>query len=149
MRPRIIISGGQSGSDKGGLLGARDVGIETGGCAPKGYRTENGPDPSLAEFGLEEHSSPGYEGRTKVNVVFADGTAIFGDVSSAGSRLTISLCERFECAYIKNPTPAELREWVQANQIVVLNVAGNRESVSPGIQERVRGIIVEAFGEAQ
>lgn len=55
-----IISGGQTGADEGGLEGARLLGIPTGGTAPKGYRTENGPNLTLRDtYGLVEHWSPG------------------------------------------------------------------------------------------
>ena len=50
-----IISGGQTGADLGGLEGARDAGIETGGWAPAGYRTEIGDQEELLKgFGLKE-----------------------------------------------------------------------------------------------
>ena len=47
-----IISGGQTGIDRMGLEVARELGLPTGGTAPKSYWTENGADPSLAAFGL-------------------------------------------------------------------------------------------------
>jgi hypothetical protein len=40
MIPNIIISGGQTGADQGGLFAAEILKIKTGGYAPKGYRTE-------------------------------------------------------------------------------------------------------------
>ena len=40
-----IISGGQTGADYGALLAAHALGLETGGWAPKGWRTEDGPKP--------------------------------------------------------------------------------------------------------
>ena len=48
-----IISGGQTGADMGALLAARDLGMESGGVAPKGWRTEDGPQETLLlSFGL-------------------------------------------------------------------------------------------------
>jgi Circularly permutated YpsA SLOG family len=49
-----IITGGQTGADQGGLRAARAAGIATGGFAPKGWATETGAAPWLAEFGLVE-----------------------------------------------------------------------------------------------
>ena len=37
-----IISGGQTGADKGGLIAAKKANIKTGGIAPKGFMTEAG-----------------------------------------------------------------------------------------------------------
>ncbi|HME98544.1 MAG TPA: putative molybdenum carrier protein, partial [Terriglobia bacterium] len=56
-----IISGGQTGADMGGLLAARELGIETGGMAPKGWLTENGPEEVLLRsFGLSECEEEGF-----------------------------------------------------------------------------------------
>ena len=52
MWPKKIISGGQTGADLGALVGARRVGIETGGTAPKGFRTDRGLQPVLRQYGL-------------------------------------------------------------------------------------------------
>ena len=44
-----IISGGQTGADRGGLLAGRHLGIETGGTAPPDFITEVGVDDSLRD----------------------------------------------------------------------------------------------------
>ena len=36
----LIISGGQTGADMAGLMAAKKVGFNTGGFAPKGFKTE-------------------------------------------------------------------------------------------------------------
>ncbi|MFA4842787.1 MAG: pyruvate kinase, partial [Candidatus Omnitrophota bacterium] len=51
-RPKII-SGGQTGADRGALEGAKIAGLPTGGWAPKDYHTAKGPDPALKEFGAD------------------------------------------------------------------------------------------------
>ena len=146
MRPQKIISGGQTGADLGGLVGARRVGIPTGGTAPKGYRTDAGPQPEvLRAFGLVEHASAAYPPRTRCNVLDSDATALFGRLSSPGCTLTIGLCRRFRKPYIENPLPEELRRYVLVNRIGVLNVAGNRERTNPGITRRVAANIARAF----
>ena len=48
-----IISGGQTGADQVALSVAVRLGLKTGGYAPLRYMTEDGPDPTLARYGLE------------------------------------------------------------------------------------------------
>jgi Circularly permutated YpsA SLOG family len=48
----LVISGGQTGADQAGLRAARASGIRCGGMAPKGWLTEAGPAPWLADYGL-------------------------------------------------------------------------------------------------
>jgi hypothetical protein len=123
-----IISGGQTGIDRMGLEVARDLGYETGGTAPKGFKTEKGNDPSLAEFGLIANNSDNYKVRTEKNVKDSDGTVLFGNMKSPGSEETIMLLKIYRKPYIENPTASELRDWLNENNIEVLNVAGNRGS---------------------
>ena len=125
---RKIIAGGQTGIDRMGLEVARDLGYETGGTAPKGFKTENGSDPSLADFGLVESTSTDYTVRTEKNVVDSDGTVLFGNMNSPGSLETVQLLKKHKKPYITNPTVEELIDWFNENNIEVLNVAGNRGS---------------------
>ncbi len=141
-----IISGGQTGADFGGLVGARACGLQTGGTAPLRYRTERGHNPLLAAFGLVESPSSGYVARTEQNVRDSDGTVILGDLTSPGCRTTLQFARQYGRPVCKNPTPEELVAFVYRHHIRVLNVAGNRESVSPGIQHRTRDLIILAFG---
>lgn len=129
MQVEKIISGGQTGIDQLGLKVAKELGIPTGGTAPKGFRTELGPYPSLGEdYGLVESAFSDYGPRTLQNVLDSDGTVLFGEMGSTGSRLTISLCKNHNKPYILNPTADELRDWLKDNNIKDLNVAGNRGS---------------------
>lgn len=123
-----VISGGQKGVDRIGLDAARNSGIQTGGFAPKNWWTEDGPDPSLKDYGLIEIAGHGYYPRTFHNVLQATGTVLFGDMNSSGSKLTIEICVSQKKPYICNPTANSLRDWIFANNIEVLNVAGNRAS---------------------
>lgn len=140
-----IISGGQTGADQGGIIGAKAAGIPTGGCAPKGWRTDAGPAPWLAYFGLVEADSHKYEYRTFLNVQEAHGTVIFGDIHSAGSKLTIRYCEQERRPYLINPSSEELEEWTRMSDIWVLNVAGNRASRQPMIMGQVALTVFRAF----
>lgn len=131
-----IISGGQVGSDLGALHAAKALQVETGGWAPRGWRTELGPNPSLAEFGLVEHFRPEYKFRTERNVADSDGTLIVAsNLSSPGTSLTISACHRLSKTFytirpseISDESIKKICEWIKANHICTLNVAGNRDT---------------------
>lgn len=121
-----VISGGQTGVDRIGLISARQLGIPTGGYAPKGFRTGKGYGEAelLKSFGMEETDSFGYALRTEMNVKAADFTVLFGDMTSPGSQLTLSLIAKHKKPYIVNPTIVELVEALKP--VKILNVAGNR-----------------------
>ena len=148
---RKIISGGQTGADQGALIAAREMGITTGGIAPLGWLTEEGPrEELLASFGLVECSETGYAARTRENVAAGDGTLVVGQHEKGGSRLTVDVCRELKkpVFFLARDADAtrEFREWIDANSIVVLNVAGDRESDSPGIGAFTRDFLVRALG---
>jgi hypothetical protein len=92
-----LISGGQTGADLAGLWVGKVLGLETGGSAPRNFRTLVGPQPKLAEFGLEENASFNYHPRTLQNVLNADFTVLFTRVhNSPGSRLTYGYCRQYQ-----------------------------------------------------
>lgn len=142
-----IISGGQTGADQGGLDAAIYLGIETGGYIPKGRRTEKGPMPieQFKKYNLTEHFSRKYTLRTALNVRDSDGIVLFGNMYSPGSATTINICRSLAKPYIENPDKYELVSWIAKNHIKCLNVAGNRESVNPGIRDRVFNILVSTL----
>ena len=139
----IMISGGQTGADQGGLRAAKAAGVKTGGYAPKGWTTEEGPAPWLADFGLKEHESADYPPRTIANVKGAHATLWYGNPKSIGGRLTFQTLRRWELdgfVIVLNETaPEEVAAWMleviefSSDGEIVFNVAGNRESKSPGI----------------
>ena len=140
-----IISGGQTGADRTALEIARELGIPTGGWAPLGWKTDEGPDPSLAGFGLVETRFPSYRLRTRLNVRHSHGTVIFGDTHSPGCVCTENACLVYSRPYLTNPTVEELVDWVREGQIDILNVAGNRKRTNPEIVERVRAVLKPAL----
>ena len=141
-----IISGGQTGADRGALEAGKKLGIETGGTAPKGYRTEKGSDYSLKNFGLIEHESFEYPPRTIKNIQDSDGTVWFGNTNSPGAKLTLSMVNKYDKKSITNPdTPEILRNFIEFYNIKTLNVAGNRESKNPGIQKLVEEFLIKSF----
>lgn len=139
-----VISGGQTGADRAGLEAARTLGIETGGTAPKSFRTQNGNDTSLIKFGLIEDDSFAYPPRTKKNVKNSDGTIIIAmNLNSPGCSLTqkyisqyskpVFLVQLTDDGKIKfNSDLNDAVKWVFDNGILVLNVAGNREVIKEG-----------------
>jgi hypothetical protein len=136
-RLQKIISGGQTGADIAGLKFAKQIGIPTGGSAPQNYLTESGPMPELkTQYGLNEIQGD-YSDRTLQNIKDSDGTVIFAEKMSDGSVLTIQFCINLNKLFVVNPTHEEFVTWLEENNIKILNVAGNRESVSPGIENRV------------
>jgi hypothetical protein len=150
MRLGKVISGGQTGADQAGLRAARAAGIPTGGCAPKGWLTEEGPAPWLAEYGLNECLELGYPARTAANARDSDGTIWFGSPDSSGYAATIRTCTRFGKSYLivseGVTTPRHVTEWMETNRIRVVNIAGNRESNIPGLDRRVEEFLGRLFG---
>lgn len=143
--PLTIISGGQTGADRTALEIARELGIPTGGYAPRGWRTEAGADPSLADFGLIEARFPSYRLRTRLNVRHSHGTVLFGDTCSPGCVATAHACLFYRRPYLSNPTVTELVDWMCLEQIAILNVAGNRRSTNPQIETLVRAVLQPAL----
>lgn len=155
MALKKIISGGQTGADYAGLLAGREMGLETGGTAPKGWRIclpdgTDGSNPGLEKFGLIQHSSREYPPRTRQNVIDSDGTVWFGYDKSPGGKLTARTCASEEKPFLINPTPENLRSWVALQDIEVLNVAGNRASEqNPDIEDKTYSALIEAFGQKE
>ena len=143
-----IVSGGQTGADQGGLEAGKYLGLETGGWMPKNFMTEDGPRPDfVARYGVREHSSPRYPPRTTANVRDAQATVWFGKTGSAGYRCASAACNKYERRLLVVCSPKDLRDFIEAHRIRILNVAGNRESKNPGLRELVIRTFLEAFGE--
>lgn len=148
-----VISGGQSGVDQAGLRAARALGIPTGGFAPEGWKTEDGPAPWLAEFGLTALPGADYPERNRRNVGAADATLVvyqgYSGLSSRGTDLTIQNCLDAGKPYILlnaawttvEPLLKVAREIVEIDPAMV-NIAGNRESKFPGIGRRAEDALI-------
>lgn len=151
-----IISGGQTGVDRGALLAARDLGLMRGGWAPRGWLAEDGVIPAKFRDGMQECPQRGYSARTRRNADDSDGTLILSrDLPLTGGTL---MTERFAIvtgapvlvlslsdeSLVTDAVVASkrLHEWLEHNRISVLNVAGPRESKAPGIQEQSRAVLV-------
>jgi len=142
-----IVSGGQTGVDRGALDAALDAGFGCGGWCPQGRIAEDGPLPP--RYALSELGS-GYEKRTLQNVLDSDGTAIlyFGTLEG-GTLLTRDYCveHRKPCEVVdaSRVTPDEAAQsfaaFVERHRIKVLNVAGPRASKQPAAYAYARETI--------
>jgi hypothetical protein len=145
-----VWSGGQTGADQAGLRAARAVGWATGGWAPRGWRTEAGPAPWLADYGLQEHPRPDYQARTRSVVEAVEAVVLVTTRTSAGSDLTRRLAVRQRVPllelYPRHPTAADVvAAWLSDLGPCRLAVAGHRESVAPGIGTLTERLLREAF----
>lgn len=156
MKIARVISGGQTGADQAALVAAKRLGLLTGGCMPHGFATESGPRPDFALlYGIKEHPQPGSLPRTQANVVDADATLIIGDAQAGGSRDTAGLCAKHAkpCFVLPwregEPAPlhalSDFRRWLEEHEVVILNVAGNRESEMPGIRDAALAFLLAAL----
>ncbi len=159
-----IISGGQTGADRGGLDAAIHCGLSHGGWCPKGRIAEDGV--ITTKYHLNEMASPEYLPRTKANVFDSDATIIFtyGPLKG-GSLKTATYAHHLEKPWHEvdllrtNPkTIMEIMMWLAGDEVLnnydeyvayppplecILNVAGFRESHSPGIQAAVFHLMVD------
>lgn len=148
---RKIISGGQTGADQGGIKAGSWENIETGGWIPNGFLTEDGPNPSLAKYGIKEHSSDKYPPRTFTNAKESDGTIRFAvNFDTAGEKCTLKAIQQYNKPYIDvdvaDPISVQkVTDWIIENKIEVLNVAGNREKTWPGLCKFVENYLIEVI----
>lgn len=132
-----IISGGQTGVDRGALDAALSQGFPCGGWCPAGRMAEDGPID--LKYPLEELPGAGYKARTIQNIIDADATVViyFGQLEG-GTQLTVLQCMRRHKPYklvdaevVAVPSAARLVvEFIAAHNIATLNVAGPRQSKS-------------------
>ena len=149
-----IVSGGQTGADRGGLDAAIELNIPHGGWCPKGRGAEDGKIP--AKYNLTETTSFVYWKRTEQNVIDSSATIIFTFGSpTGGSKLTLEFAVKhskphihIDLNYDDTQIINKLSKWLADlhNPQIILNIAGTRESEAPGIQERVYGIVVRVCG---
>src|SRR5262249_39434003 len=129
-----IVSGGQTGADRGGLDAAIALGLEHGGWCPAERGAEDGAVPS--KYQLRETRSRDYAVRTQLNVRDSDGTVVFTrGAPTGGSALTVAHAHELgrpvlhvDLAGVSAREAAErVRAWCVVETIGVLNVAGSRE----------------------
>ena len=153
-----IVSGGQTGVDRGGLQAAIDLGLAWGGWAPKGWRSEDGTIPPLYRANMQEHASANYLGRTRRNVADSHATLIVTNSYplGGGTLKTRTFCEElmrshFVASLDEADAAGKVQRWLaqffekEHPVPFVLNVAGPRESKAPGVQERTRRFLAEVL----
>jgi hypothetical protein len=154
-----IVSGGQTGADRGGLDAAILLGVPHGGWCPKGRKSEDGVIP--AHYNLVEARSADYLVRTEANIVDAHCTVVFTfGKPTGGSKRTVSFAEAHQrpCLCVDLSTLSDeaaarsILGWLSPGGLMmpglpvpqpnpVINVAGSRENKAPGIQQRVREVM--------
>lgn len=148
-----IISGAQTGADRGGLDAAIQLGIAHGGYCPKGRRSEDGKIPDI--YQVTETLQSDYPPRTKLNIKEADVTLIFAGPRGpgTGSKLTERLCKELKKPHVlvqldetdwRDVVPY-VRRFLSVHRPKVVNVAGSRGSHAPHLQAQVRQILVAAL----
>jgi hypothetical protein len=147
-----IISGGQTGADRGALDLAIMLDLPYGGWIPKGRKSENGILPD--KYKLKEMPTSSYSKRTEQNVLDSDGTLIVSRGRlMGGSALTKELAEKHgrPCIHVDLRTsdflePAKIiHSWIIRNGIETLNVAGPRASEDPEIHEITMHLLSTIF----
>ena len=157
-----IISGGQTGADRGAIAAALKAKFPYGGLIPKGRLAEDGRVP-LRFRCMEEADTEDYRFRTRWNAEHSDATLIlaFDPKLEGGTQRTRQYCMNVRKPYfVDNPSDPKmdgdrlavftwLEKVVKKNkeQPLVLNVAGPRESKSPGLakatDEYITRLLVE------
>jgi hypothetical protein len=144
-----LISGGQTGVDRGALDAALELGIPHGGWCPRGRLAEDGRIPD--RYQLRETDSTDYAVRTQQNVVQSNATLILcrGRISG-GTELTLRLAQQHGRPNLvvdleQPPDTAKVRRWLGEHGVETLNVAGPRESQSPGIRVAAHEFLVRVL----
>jgi hypothetical protein len=148
-----IISGGQTGVDRAALDAAIATSLVYGGSVPAGRMAEDGPiDLSYAMLSEMPHGT--YRDRTEKNVEDADATLIFTrGKPTNGTAYTIAWAKKLrKHSLVVNLESTDgagaiekVAAWITLTRPHVLNVAGPRESKSPGIYVQVLHILMAVF----
>jgi hypothetical protein len=147
-----ILSGGQSGVDRGALDAALAFGVRCGGWCPEGRIAEDGTIPD--RYPVTPLPGADYAARTRRNVLDSDGTVIlaFGE-ASGGTRHTLECCREENRPHLL--VDAQTLDSTAAAQRIagfvtrlprgLLNVAGPRASEAPGAHAYARETLERLF----
>ncbi len=145
-----IISGGQTGVDRGALDASIAKCNPCGGWCPEDRMAEDG---IIADkYPLTELPNAGYRARTRKNVEDSDATVIvyFGYVVlRSGTELTLSTCIKKHRPFLlidgnelsETRAGERLKQFVQDFNIKKLNFAGPRGSSVPQAQSYTQAIV--------
>ncbi|MFT5538578.1 MAG: hypothetical protein ACI82H_000090 [Alphaproteobacteria bacterium] len=155
------ISGGQTGVDRAALDAAQAAGLQCGGFCPKGRAAEDGPIHD--RYPLSETAAIDPAVRTRANIESADATLILVMDDDRrgwgpGTRLTEQHAQHLSRAVhltvlgdgINGRPPIlealeETQAWIVGHGVRALNVAGPRESTSPGIYQHAHAFLTRLF----
>jgi len=157
-----IISGGQTGADRGALEAAIYAHVSHGGWCPSGRLTEDGLIP--LKYDIQQTGSEAHLQSTEWNVRDSDCTLVFthgalsadlrhtvdtanlmgksvhiADLRSSDSKMVVGHI----CGWLLGQIEEE--EFPPPPRHPVLNVAGPRESKVHGIEDKVASIIVQVL----
>jgi hypothetical protein len=137
-----LISGGQTGVDRGALDAALEMGFPCGGWCPRGRRAEDGRIPD--RYPLQELPRGGRLGRTRKNVEDSDATAIiyFGKLAGGTRRAYLHCVEAgkpHSAVDGQSVAPDGVAQafaiFLEALNVGCVNVAGPRASEAPGAED--------------
>lgn len=136
-----LVTGGQCGAEQEAWASARRAGIATGGYMPRGFVTEDGPNPRLGalygaiEFPLDEPT------RARANLRRADAMLWLGDPLEDDGQAAIAACrEQGKPFLAAQPglTPVnDVVSWLVVFEVKTLAVAGSPASCDPDLGPRV------------
>lgn len=156
----LVISGGQTGADRAGLDAALAVGLPIDGYCPAGRPAEDGVIDE--RYPLRETGSSGFGERTALNVKHSVATLLVSlhpiDVNvGGGSAKTLRLCHKHgrPCLPVQlhRTLPASGRmvaqvvAWLRKRNVIVLNVAGPRESKERGLYAAALAFLTNVLGQ--
>lgn len=153
-----IVSGGQTGADRGGWEAAIHCELPYGGWIPRNRNAEDRRIPDKYE-GLQETKTADYLPRTEANVVDSDKTVIFthGELTG-GSLKTAEFARKHKRPWLhinleklkRNECVDLIVKWLNETKPddCVLNVAGSRGSKAPGIEQTVMARMIDVITKA-
>jgi hypothetical protein len=130
-----IVTGGQTGVDRGALDAALELGFPCGGWCPADRAAEDGTIPP--RYPLVPLPGGGYRERTLQNVLDSDGTVILSmQPLTGGTRLTRDFCRRHAKPLLLIDTSVtteadsahRVARFIDEYEIRILNVSGPRSS---------------------
>lgn len=148
-----IVSGGQTGVDRGALEACLECHFPCGGWCPGDRSAEDGMIPD--RYPLTPLPGAGFPERTRQNVLDSGGTLILfagrltGGELTGGTQLTWTVAQQHGKPFLlidaSKFTPAGASEaiggWLRAHELKVLNVAGPRASGWPEGYDYAREVI--------
>ncbi|MFQ5543851.1 MAG: YpsA SLOG family protein [Nitrospiria bacterium] len=149
-----IISGGQTGVDRGALDAALECHVQCGGWCPDGRKAEDKLIPK--RYPIKELPGGGYHQRTRQNILDSDGTVIvYFEALSGGTEQTLRLCldekkpylllDAVEVAPIR--AAARIEKFYRGLPGPTLNLAGPRSSTNEQAYDYAKEVITIFIGQ--